>query len=115
MPTRITDIQYNVWNNNPNQNRRSLEETKRIALDELRKHGLSRVIKVRITNRLGAPDARAEYIRKGNVVLLHPINRFATASDLRATIRHEISRWKDESRPDRTKEYKGLSDIIDRD
>jgi len=107
-PRRFTDVQYNVWRANPDQKRRSLAETKQLALDEIRKAGLSRRITVRMTSNLSAPDARAEYIQKGNIILLHPINRFATASDLRSTIRHEISRYRDETRPDRTKEHPGM-------
>ena len=89
----------------PDQPRRSLREVKEIALQELRKQGLSRIIDVKVTNDISCPFGRAEYIRNGNKMLLHPINRFATMNDIRQTVRHEISRYRDETRPDRTKEY----------
>lgn len=90
---------------NPHQPRRSVKEVRGVALDELRKRGLSRRIKVRVTKTISHPQARAEYIRRGNIMKLHPINRFALKGDLRQTVQHEISRFRDESRPDRTKEY----------
>ena len=96
---------YKMLLSNPNQPRRYLADVKKIALEELRLQGLIKKVKVKVTRNISEPDARAEYIRIGNIMKLHPINRFALMSDLRGTVRHEISRYRDETRPDSTKEY----------
>lgn len=91
---------------NPRQPRRSRAELKEIALEELRRRGLSRRIKVKIANPYGAPRARAQYIRRGNIIKLHPINRFCLKDDIRKTVRHEITRYNDEIKgTSRAKEY----------
>jgi len=96
---------YKMLLANENQPRRSLSDIKKTALEELRLLGLTKKIDVKVTKTISEPDARAEYIRNGNIMKLHPINRFATMNDLRDTVRHEISRYRDETRPDRTKGY----------
>ena len=91
---------------NPRQPRRTRAALKEIGLQELRKQGLSRRVTVKIANPYGHPRARAQYIPKGNIIKLHPINQFATKTDVRRTMKHEITRFRDEQRGTRrAKEY----------
>ena len=100
------DKLYKRFRSDSLQPRRSRAEVKEIALEELRKRRLSRKVKVRVSNPYSAPRAKAQYMSKGNVIKLHPINRFVTKTDLRDTVRHEIARYRDEQRgTHRAKEY----------
>jgi len=96
--TYSADTLYKRLKSNPRQPRRSKAELKDIALEELRKQGLSRHIRVKVANPYGAPRARAQYVRKGNIIKLHPINRFCYKDDIRRTMKHEITRYRDEQR-----------------
>jgi len=92
------DRHYKRLKRNPRQPRRTKKAVKEIGLQELRKQGLSKRVTIKIANPYGAPRARAEYMPHGNIIKLHPINRFATKADLRGTVRHEITRFRDEQR-----------------
>jgi predicted SprT family Zn-dependent metalloprotease len=98
--------QYHRLMRDPCQPRRTRKAVKQIALSEIRNAGLSRRVRVRVTKDLASPFARAQYIPKGNRILLHPVNTFAKASDLRGVIDHELTHYRDESRKHpRAKKY----------
>jgi len=98
--------QYKTMLNDPFQPHRTRKATKQIALSEISNQGLSRRVRVKVTKGLASPFAKAEYIRKGNRILLHPVNVFAKASDIRGTVNHEITHYRDEKRKyPRAKKY----------
>jgi len=77
----------------PCQPRRTRRETQAIAVLRVKNKGLAKQVGVRVTSRIDSPYARAQY--KGNHILLHPVNVFATASDLRSVVNHELTHHKD--------------------
>ena len=90
--------QYKIMMRAPFQPHRTREQTKDIALSQIRNLGLSRHVRVKVTKQLASPFAKAKYQPKGNFVLLHPVNIFNKASDIRGTVNHEITHYKDEGR-----------------
>lgn len=104
---RYTDKnkQYQVMFQDPFQPRRTRNKTKQLALSEIRNQGLNRHVRVKVTKGLASPFAKAEYIRKGNRILLHPVNVFAKAKDIRGTIDHEITHYRDEGRKNPRAKY----------
>jgi len=80
---------------NPDQPKRSIEATKVIAEDELRRLGYSGKLKIVMSSAFRNPETSAAFLPAANQIRMHPISRFADEEWVRETVRHEAQHYKD--------------------